>query len=223
MIKRYYIPVVILFVLLFGVSAQAELKDMHDGTIYDTDTQLSWLQDANYARATGFDADGRMTWAIARNNWIATLNAGSGFAGFTNWRLPTTAQPDVSCSNNFNPGGDFPLQYYGFRCAGGEMGHLYYTAGITSSTPGPFTNLQAFYYWSGTEFAPNPDYAWNFNFTNGYQINYDKSIAFYALAVRPGERTVPATPVHASGTAGMIALTLAGLMIYVWRLNMKKA
>jgi len=48
-------------------------------------------------------------------------------------------------------------------------------------------NVQSNNYWSGTEYAPNPSNAWNFNTNNGNQNNNDKTNSFYALAVRPGE------------------------------------
>jgi hypothetical protein len=42
-------------------------------------------------------------------------------------------------------------------------------------------------YWSGLEYAPNTNNAWNFNTNNGNQNNNDKNNANYAWAVRPGE------------------------------------
>jgi hypothetical protein len=41
-------------------------------------------------------------------------------------------------------------------------------------------------YWSATEYAPNPNNAWNFNTNDGNQNNDDKNNALYAVAVRPG-------------------------------------
>jgi len=41
-------------------------------------------------------------------------------------------------------------------------------------------------YWSGTEYAPNPNNAWNFNSNDGNQNNDDKNNALYAVAVHPG-------------------------------------
>jgi len=52
---------VLLMVIGLALSSNAALVDMNDGTIYDTDTQLSWLKDVNYAMTSGYDADGRMT------------------------------------------------------------------------------------------------------------------------------------------------------------------
>jgi hypothetical protein len=201
-------------VMVFGLvaSAQATLRDMGDGTVYDTDTQLSWLKNANTA--------GAMTWDQA-HAWVVTLNSGSGFAGFTNWRLPTTTEPDATCSYQYDAGGGFPLQGYGYNCTGNEMAHLFYvslgnSAGSLTNT-GPFTNLQGYYvYWLGTEFAPDPTAtAWSFLFDIGFQNGCDKSTSVYAWAVRPGARSQSQSkPVPASGLLSMIGLGLAGLMIF---------
>ena len=42
-------------------------------------------------------------------------------------------------------------------------------------------------YWSGTEYAPNSNNAWNFNTNDGNQNNDNKNNDNYAWAVRPGE------------------------------------
>ncbi len=47
--------------------------------------------------------------------------------------------------------------------------------------------MQSYVYWSGTEYAPNTNNAWNFNTNNGNQNNNNKNNEFYAWAVRPGE------------------------------------
>jgi hypothetical protein len=214
---------VLVMVIGLSVSAHATLVDMNDGTIYDTDTQLSWLKDAKYSQTSGYDADGQMTWADA-NTWAASLNAGSGFAGFTNWRLPTTAQPDTTCSTQ--SGGDS----YGWNCTNSEMGHLYYTelgnaAGGPLTNTGPFTNVQASLYWSGTEYAPNPSNAWVFHFTNGHQVNLNKADFLFAWAVRPGVRLVGGggTPVGYSPAWLFITLvSLTGVGGYLLRRRMER-
>lgn len=63
--KRLYVFLMTL-ILVFGisVSAHATLMDMGDETIYDTDLQLSWLQNAN--------TNGLMTWSAA-NTWADNL------------------------------------------------------------------------------------------------------------------------------------------------------
>jgi hypothetical protein len=47
-------------------------------------------------------------------------------------------------------------------------------------------NFQAPIYWSGSEFAPNPNNAWNFNFNNGNQNANNKNNNNFGWAVRSG-------------------------------------
>ncbi len=165
--------------------------------IYDTTLDITWLADMNYARTSGFDADGLMNWTAA-NNWANDL----AYGGFTDWRLPTVAQPDLSCNGNFIPGGGFGQQPYGYNCTGGELGHLVYTdlggnegESVLNQTGDTllemanlalFSNLQSYLYWSGTDYAPNPRNVWTFRTADGLQDIYGKNLEFYALAVRPG-------------------------------------
>ena len=103
--------------------------------VYDSDANLSWLTDANAIAGTTFDngSDGRADWDSA-NAWAASLDI-DGVAGADGWRLPTTLQPDASCSNQFDPGGSLPVQGFAFNCTGSEMGNLYHVKGVTAATP----------------------------------------------------------------------------------------
>ena len=47
--------------------------------------------------------------------------------------------------------------------------------------------VQSNNYWSGTEYAPNTNNAWNFNTNNGNQNANNKNNNMFAMAVRPGE------------------------------------
>ena len=42
-------------------TAQADLID-RVFAVYDTDRNISWLKDANYAQTSGYDTDGLMNW-----------------------------------------------------------------------------------------------------------------------------------------------------------------
>jgi len=174
-------------------SAQATLFDRGGGMIYDSDQNVTWLQDANYAFTSGyypFD-NGMMYWNRA-TAWADALV----FGGFDDWRLPTA----------FNSNGTL---CGGFGCTNSEMGHLYYvelgnTAGDLSINTGPFVNVEARYWLSTESIASNglPINAWNFWWDDpvdrnpkfiGYQEGGRNKLlfTFNAWAVRDGDVALP--------------------------------
>jgi hypothetical protein len=191
------------------LSAQAALVARPGGMVYDTVQNITWLQNWN--------TNGLMNWTTA-NNWANDLVYG----GFSDWRLPTTnTTASSNCDRNFNPGGVFPLQYFGFNCTGSEMGHMFYNefgatanqsilSGSNTANLALFTNVQSFVYWSGTEYGPNPGLALGFVTVDGGQNYVDKSNAFYAVAVRPGD---VATPVPEPQTLALVLLALGATMV----------
>jgi hypothetical protein len=207
-------------------AAQAALVDRGGGLIYDTDLNVTWLQDTNYAQTSGYDADGLMTWSQA-TTWAANLSYYDSVRNvtYTDWRLPTTTDTGTSGCNYAYSGTDCG---YNVNPASSEMAHLYFTelgnlSAYTTSgafrggsigvnwglvNKGSFVNFQSNYYWSGTGYAPDPSYAWSFYTVSGnqdYNIKANRFFAsFYALAVRPGD--VAAVP-----EAQTYALMLAGL------------
>lgn len=195
--------------------AEATLFDRGGGLIYDNDLNITWLQDANYAMTSGYDADGRMPWSDAVT-WADNLV----YRGYSDWRLPTV----VPQKNNWGYDGTTGFGYN--ITTGSEMGHLFYTElgnlGYYDTTgtyqPGwglantsPFDNLQPFSYWSGTEYALYTGYALGFDFYYGPQWTYSKGNNFYALAVRPGDSAAASVPepgtmmLMGSGLVGLIA------------------
>jgi hypothetical protein len=206
---------------LVSVSANAALVSRLGGqAVYDTDLNVTWLADANYAMTSGYigtiatlAGDGRMDWNQAVT-WAAQLT----YAGYADWRLTTVPQVDPTCSQttSFPTGGSYSN---GNNCTGNEMGHLFYNelgvaAGssiLSSASPdlSLFTNIKYFNYWSGSEFSLNPAAAWFFNMSNGTTDwgGKDSSNEFYAWAVRDGDVAVVPVPAAAwlfgSGLIGM--------------------
>ena len=158
-----------------------------------------------------------MDWFTA-NDWIDAMNTAT-YLGFTDWRLPTTTQPDASCVGQFSVSG-FPDQGVGLGCTGSEMGHLFNVEGVTFAAPGLFSNVTDGFYWSGTEFAPDPNNAWRFTFFSGNQNFSPKNvISFFAFAVRSGG-SAPA-PIPEPSTLLLMGSGLAGLV--AWRMRKGRA
>jgi hypothetical protein len=220
-----------------AVPAQAALQGRLPATAggmdyqayYDTVLDLTWVADANLAVTNTFglatnanlgpypgdpsgvvgfiDAGGVMTWPGARF-WIDAMNA-ADYLGISNWRLPAALNPD----------GTGPC--FGYDCTGSEMGYMYYTnlgniaypgAGWGLANTAPFANLQSNGYWSGTEYGPNPIFAWDFLFYYGDQSVDGKLSGFDAWAVRPGDVAVPEP-----ASLGLVATTVGGLLGWGWR------
>jgi hypothetical protein len=183
---------ILLLLGLFKLS-YAKLIDRGGGLIYDTVQDITWLQDANYAKTSGYDEEGRMSWDEAMA-WADQLVYG----GFDDWRLPTTIDgPSVWGYDGTTTAG--------FNISTSEMGYMFYenlgnlgtfaTDGTNPQTgwglnnTGPFYNLVPWYYWSGTEYGLDPSIAWFFHFDNGRQrqVTKDTETGFYAWAVHPGD------------------------------------
>jgi hypothetical protein len=158
--RRIWVPLMtLMLVFSFALSSEAVLTDRGGGMIYDSDLNITWLQDANYARTSGYDADGLMTW-LAATTWAANLSYG----GFDDWRLPTFDE-----DNPWNMGPLPPSPYH-------EMEYLRRGEGISPSSPGPFINMSHYsptgewiepWYWTGTLDSLDPTKAWRFDFTCG--------------------------------------------------------
>ena len=148
--------------------------------LYDTDLNITWLRDAN--------VNGVMNWTAA----MAWAN-GYSLGGFDDWRLPTTLQPDTTCSGQHEPGSTFGDGNYGYNCIGSEMGHLWYldlgnSAGSLSNV-GDFLNMFPGLHWSDYDDTPCPDAlcAYEFDTRIGYQNNVLQVSQLYAMAVHPGD------------------------------------
>jgi len=193
-------------VLAWGLSSGAEgqgtligvLPSTAGGTdyqaYYDPAADLTWLADAN--------ANGPMTWSQAKA-WVKQLNIN----GVTGWRLPASAQPDPSCSEQIAG------ISRGYGCTGSEMGNLFYNVlGNPSITNlcgksqdcskihttfkhrGPFSNVKLNYYWTGTQDPTDPESVMYFDFRYGDQREVNRIFGMYGWAVHSGNVGHAAVP-----------------------------
>lgn len=196
--------------LLLAASAQAALLDRGNGMIFDTASNLTWLQDANAAQTLGADADGMMDWSAA-SSWVAQLSHG----GFDDWRLPVVRPVNgVALNMAYSEDGSTDS---GINTAGlnSELGHLFYTSlgnqaasGLTQT--GPFSNTQNFAYWTGTGSPYGDEEALHFFTAFGDQGSSLKVNEYRVWAVREGDVLAVPEPQTA-------ALLLLGLGVLAWR------
>lgn len=193
---------------------------------YDTVLDITWLADANYAKASGYDADGRMNWAAA-NAWVANLSFTDGVNNVTyaDWRLPTVAPVngvsfngatsyDGSTDAGFNitsPRSELAYMFYvnlgnpGYYSPAGAVSGCWVSSSDTClKSVGPFSNVQPDAYWSGSEYGEYPDLVWNLEMFTGFQSVYSKGMDLYAWAVSPGDvAAVPEPETYAMLLAGL--------------------
>jgi hypothetical protein len=169
---------------------------------YDTDLNITWLADANYAKTSGYHGNGQMTWHEA-TTWVASLSFIAGVNVYDDWRLPSA----------LNQNGTGPCNR--FNCTDSEMGHMFYVElggtshhSILESTDpdlAKFSNIQGLY-WSSTE-ASDESLVWLFGPVDGYQTSNYKADYWWAWAVSDGDVGVSAVPEPET-----YAMLLAGLL-----------
>ena len=165
----------LIVVMGLPMTVQAELFDRGGGFIYDDHLDITWTQNANINSTQQWAK--QVAWADSLSLFDAVRNV-----TWDDWRLPTTMQPDSSCSIQTDE------KDFGTGCTGSEMGHLFYVEGISSTNPGPFSNVVGGGYWSGTEFAPD-NRAWEFSFWtgSGFQRAVTPLGGLHGWAVRDGD------------------------------------
>jgi hypothetical protein len=180
------------------VNAHAALIDRGNGMVYDSDQDITWLQNAN-------SAGGPLNWASA-TTWADDLVYG----GYDDWRLPSAgAVPENNVQNGESviencPPGVICRDATDFSQTTAETSGLFYTANYETL----FTDIQPGYYWLAEEYSSTR--AWRFSIDNGHQNNRNKGFSSNAWAVRSGD--VTAVPVPAAAWLMVSALgALLGL------------
>lgn len=161
--------------------ATRSFTDNGNGTITDITTGLMWEKKSDDGSI--HDKDNTYTWGSTSNpypmngtmvaTFLAALNAGSGFAGYTDWRIPNVNE----LQSLVNYGATNPSVYGAFNsgCTGGC------TVLSCSCT-------DSYDYWSSTTRVDYPIYAWTVFFSTGDVSEGLKSDGLYirVRAVRGG-------------------------------------
>jgi hypothetical protein len=216
-------------------ASQAALNDRGGGLLYDDVLNVTWLQDANYAKTSGYDSDGLMTWSQAMT-WAENLSYVDTVRNVTwsDWRLPIVKPVNgISFNLSFLPAG---TSDYGFNITSpaSELSYMYYvnlrlkgyynTSGQYQPDFGVFgsesyggqkdvglvKNLQSFGYWSGTEFPGYSGGSFGFGTYDGGQGHFGQDVGLFAWAVRPGDvAAVPEPETYGLMLAGLGVLAVA--------------
>lgn len=192
----------------------------HDGLVdayYDSVAKVTWLADANLIQTSHYtpgdplnpQPNGEASWFTA-DVWSSSLNVG----GVTGWRLPSLVNQNV-CDVLGAHGSCQP----GVQEGSSELENLIETTlgntnGLTNT--GPFQNLQAGFYWIGTQTTAWPGSSvpyWVYNTISGnHSADHSQDFGTYAFvwALHDGDIGTAITPaVPEPSTYAMLVCGLA--------------
>lgn len=193
---------------------------------YDSVLNITWLADANYAKTSGFDADGLVDYGVLLS-WAADAAIG----GSEDWRLPMMHAPSDGVAYDysaFSYDGVSSDVGWNHKSPSNELAYMFYVNlgnqgshdGTGTPTPcwpnlclvntGPFINLMP--YWYTTETLDNPFTVPMFGMHDG-QLNGNQPHipGYYGWLVHDGDIGVPTAPVPEPATWAMMLSGLAVL------------
>jgi hypothetical protein len=159
------------------VGAARSFTDNGDGTITDDTTGLVWEKKDN---AGGIhDKDNQYTWTAGTEamsgtlvtTFLASLNAGSGFAGHKDWRIPNRFELETLL--------DLEAQTPSIHAP-------FATSCPTNCTVLTCSCTRVGTYWSSSTFATVPTGAWTVDFGDADTAPILKTTSLYVRAVRGG-------------------------------------
>jgi hypothetical protein len=138
--------------------------DNGDGTISDNATGLMWEKKDDSGSGLQ-DKDQTYTWSVSGNlmngaittTFLAGMNGGGGFAGYTDWRIPNSRELySIVDLEVFNPSTD-PTFHDSIGCTG-----------CSDVTVASCSCTVSSYYWSSTTVANSPGDAWDVDFHGSF-------------------------------------------------------
>jgi len=175
-----------------------KLTPSADGkTVYDPNSQVTWLVDANLAAREHFGLEGiAEDGSMSQETAVAFIDAmkKAKYLGHGDWALPEGG----TCG--------------GYHCAKGQLGALFYNG--MDLSPGDaavsaphvdiygFHNLQPYLYWScqahdlnrKCEKVPTEGMAWSFSFGNGFEGTDKFDNALFVTVYYPEQTNEPPGP-----------------------------
>ncbi len=149
--------------------AVRQYVDNGNGTITDTKTGLMWEKLSRDGSI--HDSAIVYSWYAAFTTKIAGLNGGSGFAGYTDWRLPNRFELETLAHlGRLNP------------C----IDPAFNTACAPSCTVLTCSCTQSSSYWTSTTYLVSPSNAWLVLFADATVLTGAKTTGFGVRAVRGG-------------------------------------
>lgn len=213
--------VFLVFALLYAANSHATLYDRGGGLIYDSDLNVTWLQDADYVQNTYFSGDIQaVTWDVA-NSTVQNMT----YANVSGWRLPhmgtSYTNPDNFNAYDQSPSNELAYMFYHNLQLDPYIDNNNYgelpadpdsVAIPTSEFTDIFTNLNYLGIWTDTpvDFGEGPsNAAWYFHFHFG-QTHYDSGIQT-VWAVHDGDvSAVPVPPALLLMGTGVLLMGLLG-------------
>ena len=168
-----------------AVVSGANYVDNGDGTITDRRTGLMWEKKSDDGSI--HDADNTYTWSSSGTDpngtaytvFLPTLNAGGGFAGHADWRLPTKEELETLINGSYwdsDPATSAPYTFPIFKDGA--------VPGCSVTSPScSWTRSEG---WWSSETAEIPGDAWYVSFPLGYTNAFYKTYNYAVRAVRTG-------------------------------------
>ena len=194
---------------LFGTMLASNSKLVNDiiaadPVIYDTPNAYDNPTGSGTYQVSQVDfyplGSGGMTWYGAQA-FVGYLNH-IAYKGHKTWALPSA---DTSCA------------FYA-ACSTGQLGELFWgeippalTTSYMNGSFGPFTDVEKTnVYWTGTQYQPNPSYAWKFSSYDGSEGAYEHNVFGNAWVMLAGN--VAAVPEPAEYAMLLAGICLVGLV-----------